>query len=144
MEPDLSLEKTMNSNICIVCSKSGSKYKCPKCRDSYCSVACCKVHRDLCKEEEKSAPSKDEDDSKKNENGTKTLSGVDVLSSQQMEKLSKDPYISKMLRSKRLREHINAIDSAKDRAGALKTRRKSNVEFHTFAQKVLETITHGE
>ncbi|CAH2096076.1 unnamed protein product [Euphydryas editha] len=30
---------------CIQCGKD-SKYKCPVCRQSYCSVACCKLHKE--------------------------------------------------------------------------------------------------
>lgn len=30
---------------CIVCDKDGSAYKCPTCRNPYCSVVCCKEHK---------------------------------------------------------------------------------------------------
>lgn len=33
---------------CIVCEIVNPKYKCPKCRQPYCSVSCCKSHRDSC------------------------------------------------------------------------------------------------
>ena len=70
----------------------------------------------------------------------KSLSGVDVLTVQQIDKLKKDPYMKKMLGSKRLQEHIRTIDSAEDRAEALKVRRKGNREFYDFVQKMMETV----
>mmetsp|Transcript_15554 Transcript_15554/g.24177 ORF Transcript_15554/g.24177 Transcript_15554/m.24177 type:complete len:254 (+) Transcript_15554:119-880(+) len=33
---------------CSVCHTEIGKYKCPKCRAPYCSVACCKSHRESC------------------------------------------------------------------------------------------------
>ncbi|XP_065332417.1 zinc finger HIT domain-containing protein 3 [Cloeon dipterum] len=37
--------------ICVICGAKDSKYKCPTCRVPYCSVACCKNHKnsDVCK-----------------------------------------------------------------------------------------------
>lgn len=36
---------------CIVCDSSdlAKKYRCPRCRCAYCSLQCCKVHKDQCK-----------------------------------------------------------------------------------------------
>jgi hypothetical protein len=31
---------------CSVCDKGPPKYKCPKCRATYCSIACCKKHKE--------------------------------------------------------------------------------------------------
>lgn len=30
---------------CNVCEKNAAKYKCPTCRQSYCSAPCCKSHK---------------------------------------------------------------------------------------------------
>ncbi|XP_011862207.1 PREDICTED: zinc finger HIT domain-containing protein 3 [Vollenhovia emeryi] len=30
---------------CCVCGKDGAAYKCPRCRELYCSVACCREHK---------------------------------------------------------------------------------------------------
>ena len=35
-------------SMCIVCSSAIPKYKCPNCREPYCSVACCKAHKEAC------------------------------------------------------------------------------------------------
>jgi len=46
--------KTLLSEGCSVCKviQEGvsPKYKCPKCRTSYCSVACCRKHKTVCPE----------------------------------------------------------------------------------------------
>lgn len=34
--------------MCSVCEKIESRYKCPKCREGYCSVACCRTHKTQC------------------------------------------------------------------------------------------------
>jgi hypothetical protein len=36
-----------SSPVCIICS-GANKYKCPKCRAPYCSVACCRTHKESC------------------------------------------------------------------------------------------------
>ena len=33
------------SKICCVCNKTECSYKCPVCKQSYCSAACCNVHK---------------------------------------------------------------------------------------------------
>ena len=33
---------------CSVCEAESPKYKCPKCRAKYCSIACCKKHKEVC------------------------------------------------------------------------------------------------
>lgn len=40
--------KTSASTRCGVCGGDESKYKCPKCRLPYCSVKCCKEHKEKC------------------------------------------------------------------------------------------------
>jgi len=33
------------SSLCVICARPNSNYKCPKCRQPYCSVKCNKEHR---------------------------------------------------------------------------------------------------
>mmetsp|Transcript_32703 Transcript_32703/g.47323 ORF Transcript_32703/g.47323 Transcript_32703/m.47323 type:complete len:260 (-) Transcript_32703:357-1136(-) len=37
-----------NAVNCSICHTAIGKYKCPKCRAPYCSVACCKSHKESC------------------------------------------------------------------------------------------------
>lgn len=40
--------KNQSAQECSVCGVVDGKYKCPKCRVSYCSVTCCKKHKESC------------------------------------------------------------------------------------------------
>ena len=33
---------------CVVCGSDDGRYKCPKCREPYCSVKCCREHKEKC------------------------------------------------------------------------------------------------
>ena len=33
------------SSLCVICARPNSNYKCPKCRQPYCSVKCNKEHK---------------------------------------------------------------------------------------------------
>lgn len=37
-----------NDPVCSMCNEFNPKYKCPKCRATYCSIACCKSHKESC------------------------------------------------------------------------------------------------
>ena len=41
-------EGLSKKTICVVCSKTDSNYKCPKCLEKYCSLACYKTHKESC------------------------------------------------------------------------------------------------
>ncbi|XP_017885420.1 zinc finger HIT domain-containing protein 3 [Ceratina calcarata] len=45
--------------VCCVCGKEESSYKCPVCKEPYCSIDCCKSHKtkncELSKPQEKNA-----------------------------------------------------------------------------------------
>ncbi|CAG5135607.1 unnamed protein product, partial [Candidula unifasciata] len=36
------------SSSCVVCSVQTTKYRCPQCLLRYCSLACCKTHKESC------------------------------------------------------------------------------------------------
>ncbi|XP_011506429.1 PREDICTED: zinc finger HIT domain-containing protein 3 [Ceratosolen solmsi marchali] len=38
----------MSIKICCICEFENAKYKCPKCKKFYCSVACCSKHKENC------------------------------------------------------------------------------------------------
>jgi hypothetical protein len=51
---------------CCVCSVNDTppQYKCPRCKAQYCSVACCKKHKETCSQEKKPQEGKVENPSK--------------------------------------------------------------------------------
>lgn len=40
------LVSMLQSTLCAICTNDSSKYKCPKCKISYCSLSCFKKHKD--------------------------------------------------------------------------------------------------
>lgn len=141
----LSIWKEM-AVTCVVCGVKDPKYKCPRCKDvRYCSVVCCKEHKNACTNgksgEARKAEGEDADEgASEARTETKTLSGIDLLKASQMKKLETDPYIRKLLGSKRLQGHIRSVDEADDRPEALKKLRKNNKEFHEFVGNMLDAI----
>ena len=133
------------SSICIVCQQASNKYKCPTCKAIYCSVQCCKLHKEQNCQQEKLQQSGSLDVPTAE---TKQKAEVDddvpqLLSTQQLNKLSSSTYIKSTLKSKRLREHIAGIDSivnSNERRNELHKMRKNNVQFNEFIVKMLEEI----
>lgn len=135
---------------CVVCGIEDPKYRCPRCKERYCSVACCKEHKkSSCSDEKSDESSKvgaEDDDEGVNaaKAASESLTGIDLLKPSQMKKLETDPYVRKMLGSKRLQGHIRSVDEADDRLGALKKLRKNNKEFHEFIGNMLDVISAGD
>lgn len=133
------------SSICIVCQQASNKYKCPTCKAIYCSVKCCKLHKEQNCQQEKLQQSGSSDAPTAE---TKEKAAVDddvpqLLSTQQLNKLSSSTYIKSTLKSKRLREHIAGIDSivnSNERRNELHKMRKNNAQFNEFIVKMLEEI----
>ena len=133
------------SSICIVCQQASNKYKCPTCKAIYCSVKCCKLHKEQNCQQEKLQQSGSLDVPTAE---TKQKAEVDddvpqLLSTQQLNKLSSSTYMKSTLKSKRLREHIAGIDgivNSNERRNELHKMRKNNVQFNEFIVKMLEEI----
>ena len=45
---DISNDSGKNVKTCVSCLKENPVYKCPRCREYYCSASCCKIHKDSC------------------------------------------------------------------------------------------------
>mmetsp|Transcript_8433 Transcript_8433/g.8597 ORF Transcript_8433/g.8597 Transcript_8433/m.8597 type:complete len:144 (-) Transcript_8433:191-622(-) len=127
--------------LCVCCSKANPSYRCPRCREKYCSVDCCSRHKSVCQKvdidklECKILPKTD----------TQPLPAVNtkddsnrpiLLNEQDYEYLRKSISLQRILKSERLREKITSIDSSPDRSVALKKARM-NPEFEEFVDKLL-------
>jgi len=143
---------------CSVCSTEDSKYKCPKgdCSAPYCSVKCCKIHKETTcgatttkvvgtDEKPGDAESPPEVDKKGAQVKPRVISkrsdleakeGSTILTNEQLAKLSA---LKDVLKSKRLQEHIIGVDGAADRSSALKKQRK-NPEFEKFVQELVKVV----
>jgi hypothetical protein len=144
----------MGENSCIACRAENAKYKCPKCRARYCSVACSKAHKEnaeACEAmrafsntdklaiapstaETSGVPLQGEEANKHDSSGQFRL-----LSEDEKQKLLSNEEITAAIRSKRLRDDLDTIDSAKNRTAALR-RARNNPEFEEFVQKMLKSI----
>ncbi|XP_066434692.1 zinc finger HIT domain-containing protein 3 isoform X4 [Eleutherodactylus coqui] len=47
----------MMAGSCLVCASEAAKYRCPRCRLRYCSLGCCKRHKEECVPQEAPSPS---------------------------------------------------------------------------------------
>ena len=130
---------------CTVCHKVGAPYKCSKCRDPYCSVSCCKTHKDSCIAIviEANKPTKEEKSNEIPRIGSKlvTSDSAVLLNSDQLAALDKNGDIQSLIRSTRLTSHIMQVDSASDRQGTLKRMRQNVPEFDEFIGKVLKVVS---
>lgn len=104
---------------CEVCDQAPSKYKCPKCRLQYCSLACYKVHTanaDKCsqlaaKRASASTPSEPAPPTSKPQQ-VKTSPYEDdiLLSDSVLAALRHNPDLANLLRDPRLQEQIRHVD----------------------------------
>ena len=157
------------SSSCCVCTVPNSNYKCPKCRQPYCSVACSKKHREIpgsCLPASfipKATPTptrRREEEAEKLEESNpvekpKRKFETDTedafrhrLRREHFEKIALKLPLLEKLRSERLLETLRAIDSAPEgeeggeEESALEIALK-NSDFRQFAEEVLDTINGG-
>lgn len=133
------------NSVCSICTQNVTKYRCPKCDIKYCTHVCFKTHKTTCEDKETarltsqnthqeiSLPSIVRDDAS-------TSRSLSILSASQKEKLRNSKQIQNILKSKRLRDHIQDIDSASDRQKSLRNLRSKNKEFDSFLKDLLVTI----
>lgn len=148
----------MSGMKCEVCAEP-SKYKCPKCKAPYCSVACCGVHKSKCQVASAStaaAPSTSPPPppaAAASQTSSSSSSAVSVaatavqkpalhavLQPHELEALRQHPWIHEQLRSKRLCAQIVAVDEAADRQGALKRARAHEAEMDAFCVRLCEVV----
>jgi zinc finger HIT domain-containing protein 3 len=129
---------------CVICKKSGSSYKCPKCLVFYCSAACCSTHKLECIT---SVPADAGVSSRKVNimdclRETKVQDNeVVILQSSEKEALQKSKELKDILRSKRLREDIAFVDSSANRQKALRIMRTMNPDFDRFVELLVGVVS---
>jgi hypothetical protein len=143
---------------CSVCDVSDGRYKCPQCRLAYCSVGCCKTHKQSCGQKQTDTETEtavaDSSSAKAHVSAlippsTATIDVFDsndlaIITDLQKKQLSDCKEIRDILKSKRLRDKISEIDcSGNTRRTALKNAR-SNPEFEEFLDLMLRTIKYKE
>ena len=143
---------------CIVCAAEKPNYKCPKCLQRYCSLECCKIHKEECTPSSTitspssstafsttAAPTVTSGAEAGIEGSSsmptaKDLIGVDILSKEEKDRLKKSSWLQDTLKSSRLRSQIAEIDKSSDPLKALREIRKVNSEFNVFVHMMLEVL----
>jgi hypothetical protein len=97
---------TVDPQLCEICKKE-SLYKCPICRERYCSVECCKAHRLLCK-----GP---RDAGKKEDSRAQTINHIvssesDIVPREKLDCLRISPSLKCHLSNVHLRELLVKLD----------------------------------
>lgn len=142
--------RTSMGKPCEICLQAESKYRCPRCRASYCSVACYKTHKDGDQCDAFLAARAKEDDKKVcspvgifAQTADQTLPSEDEgyrVSPDQIDRMVESKRLQELLRDPRIREVVELIDAAQDRERALDGAIENNREFADFVQALAETI----
>ena len=140
---------------CVICSVAESKYRCPACRSLYCSVACSKAHKASgeCTKVEGAVRPPPVPCTVTPSSGAAAAVVATVprpvarpeealtefLSAAQKSALAADEDVRGLVRSKRLRDQLERVNSAPDRQAELKKARLIP-EFEKFVSKMLHAI----
>ncbi|KAI9984196.1 hypothetical protein PInf_013769 [Phytophthora infestans] len=133
------------AQLCMVCETTESKYKCPTCRAPYCSLACCKKHKETPCEPasvlEKSqeslqstpTPANAKDVDEEGENNTETLT------EEQMDALRMSNGVKNMLANPAITQALTQIDSSQDKMKMLE-KALLDATFATFMYQTLDEV----
>lgn len=136
---------TMTTRVCVECAKERSPYRCPKCREFYCSAACCKAHAQKHDDDNVAgALMKDSVDHSNTETAANTATDAEVdsllLTEDQKQRLLKSDLLRQRLRSKRLRDALTEIDTADHHRLNVLHRKRLHPDFEAFLNDVLQCI----
>ena len=133
------MEKEKAIKKCIICKKDNSKYKCPNCKNNYCSINCFNEHKKICiRNEEKNNKIED------NLNSNKPLNLDEdedvILTKDELNKLKNNKKIMNMIKNKNLKKIIKEIDNAKFKKRTLEKIQKKDKNFLNFTLEILKTL----
>mmetsp|Transcript_599 Transcript_599/g.1433 ORF Transcript_599/g.1433 Transcript_599/m.1433 type:complete len:150 (-) Transcript_599:243-692(-) len=126
---------------CGVCSERIGKYKCPGCKEPYCSVKCYKIHKESC--DPQPAPPKDDSKEQEPEESVvpylyRSLKNEDFL------KISSSSYMKLAIQNEELRGILKQVDRAEDRERELEKAMRTNCDFREFIDKMVDILDGGE
>lgn len=113
--------------ICSVCNQNSGSYKCPNCRQPYCSLECYKIHQIYCLGKQKSE--KDSNDCQNDQD--------EMINIPPFELFRCNKQIIDALGDPRLQKIIASIDSSPDREAALIQEMEINSDFESFVNQLL-------
>ncbi|XP_041436688.1 zinc finger, HIT-type containing 3 L homeolog isoform X1 [Xenopus laevis] len=107
---------------CCVCSSDTPKYRCPGCRAKYCSVSCCKKHKDGLIDEDNES---------------------DRVPPHKLKLLGESDELKHLLLNPHLRELLIKLDQAEEREDAMKKYMQEPL-FVEFADRCLSVVEPEE
>ncbi|KAG7392766.1 ATP-dependent Clp protease proteolytic subunit 2, mitochondrial [Phytophthora pseudosyringae] len=129
------------AQLCAVCETAEAKYKCPTCRAPYCSLVCCKKHKETpCepapapeKPQEPPAPVTAMDVDKED------VGPAEKLTDEQMGVLRTSADVMEMLANPAIAQALTQIDSSQDK---MKTLEKALLDptFAKFMYQALDEV----
>lgn len=141
---------------CCVCAEQAPKYRCPGCRLRYCSVPCCKKHKEECVPKSKPVPEapfpeisstfRDYTQPEREENGvyTEGILGEDDESDkvplEKLKLLGESKEMKDLLLNPHLAQLLLTIDKAEGKASVMKKYMQEPllVEFADCCLKIVE------
>ncbi|XP_031835058.2 zinc finger HIT domain-containing protein 3 [Nomia melanderi] len=124
--------------VCCVCEKTECSYKCPTCKEPYCSAVCCKIHKvNNCQpKNEQTEPINDE----KIKCKTYEFPTEDTVLIEKLEQLRYSEELKNILRNPHVRDIMSAIltDENPTKAIALAMTEPIFVEMADVCLKIVE------
>ncbi|XP_071945248.1 zinc finger HIT domain-containing protein 3-like [Antedon mediterranea] len=138
------------SNECIQCGVPKSKYKCPKCYSKYCSVTCCKKHKEFCSSHVSIVGSKSTlitapieahaDNKEKRIAENKTEDDIeDKVPAEKLALLEQSDLLRKHLENPHLRQMLQKLDSTNDKTAGISQAMQEPI-FTEFADTCLQIV----
>ena len=128
---------------CAVCATPAAKYSCPKCRDAYCSISCCRTHKATCvapRETPKARPKRVAPE-KRAGRPPDPDSDVARLTPAQILRIASCAWAREELRREpTLRDLLVTIEGANDATRALQTARARDSRFADFVDRLLVEV----
>ncbi|KAJ9592382.1 hypothetical protein L9F63_015950 [Diploptera punctata] len=123
---------------CAICYCKDSKYKCPNCRISYCSLQCWNEHKKTpCKVIKEEEPSVIEEKPRDYDYKTE-----DTVSLEKLKLLERSTILQQILKNQHLRELLTSIDNSSNPGQAMKLAMQEPlfVEFADECLKIVEPL----
>ncbi|XP_059685213.1 zinc finger HIT domain-containing protein 3 [Gavia stellata] len=131
---------------CSVCGAAGAaKYRCPRCAAAYCSVPCCRTHKERCTPE----PKQERERSLSPSPADSPWSVEDILTEddeqdrvplQKLKLLGESEELRGLLRNPHLRQLLLTVDQAEDKSSLMKKYMQEPlfVEFADCCLRIVE------
>ncbi|XP_028840398.1 zinc finger HIT domain-containing protein 3 [Denticeps clupeoides] len=134
--------------LCAVCDQQAPKYRCPACQVRYCSVGCCKKHKEECKPQARPATAAAPEGRQPCAGAEEPLAVHDLLNEDDqtdavplpsLKQLGESEALRDLLLNPHLRRLLAAVDGAQNKAEAMKTAMQEPL-FVEFADQCLKVV----